>query len=462
MKETSESLQLLIENFTSKGYGIGVLPNGNEIQVAHTIPGDQAIVAWRKKRRSPQKGRLLEIISPSSERVDLLCPHAQVCGGCCWQQLAYSSQLKYKEQRVQRAFKNRFAVSQIIPCENPFGYRNKMEFSFSENRGGSRYLGLMIAQAEPYVFNVSECRLCPAWFSAVLNQARIWWEESGLKAYHPPSDAGTLRYLTLRHAFRTEDKMSVLNVSGNPDYAPSRSQLDGYVASVKKACSHEENIAIFLRVHQTKKGRPTQFYEMHLSGPDHIVEELHLNGQKLSFKISPASFFQPNTFQAEKLYNAALELLEKPSVVYDLYCGTGTLGMAAAKKAQHVIGIDLSPESILDAKENMKRNQISNLSLFQGDVGNVLTQLMSRSDFVRPDAVILDPPRAGLDQTALHHLKILLPKSIIYISCNPLTQAENIEELLASGYRLIQLQPVDQFPHTYHIENIAFLRRSGF
>ena len=457
MQETLEALQISIEKFTPKGYGAGISPSGREIEIAHCVPGDTALIEWKKKRRPPQKGRLIEIVSPSPDRVAPRCSHASVCGGCCWQQMSYEAQLRQKEERVQRVFQ--FPAEPIIPCETPFGYRNKMEFTFSENRGGTRYLGLMIAQAEPYVFNVSECHLCPSWFSQVLNAVRTWWESSGLKAYYPPADTGTLRYLTLREGVRTQQKMAVLNVSGNPDFAPTREQLNDYAAAVRSVLPPEEPISIFLRVHQTKKGRPTQFYEMHLFGPDHIVEELRLQSRTLSFKISPASFFQPNTLQAERLYDAALSLLDSPATVYDLYCGTGTLGMAAAQKARRVIGIDLSPESILDAEENLKRNGIGNMTLHQGDVGKVLTHLMGRPDFARPDAVIVDPPRAGLDPLALHHLKALLPRAIIYISCNPLTQAANIEELLTSGYRLQRLQPVDQFPHTYHIENIAYLVR---
>lgn len=452
MQETLEPLQIKIKEFTLKGYGLAPLPLGKEIEVAHTLPGDTVLVDWKKKRRPPQKGRVLEILEPSMDRVDPICPHATVCGGCCWQQMAYPAQLREKEKRVQKIFQ--VPVSSIIPCETPFGYRNKMEFSFSENKAGTRFLGLMIAQAEPYVFNVSECHLCPPWFSAVLNSVRSWWENSGLKAYFPPADAGTLRYLTLRHAFRTGQKMAVLNVSGNPEFAPSKADLETFVSAVRAV---ESDISIFLRVHQTKKGRPTQFYEMHLYGADHIVEELELNSQVLKFKISPASFFQPNTLQAEKLYKAALSHLKEPKVVYDLYCGTGTLGMAAAQIAKQVIGIELSPESVLDAEENLRRNGISNMTLFQGDTGKVLTRLMSEPGFVRPDAVIVDPPRAGLDPLALHHLKTLKPQSIIYISCNPLTQVENVKELESAGYVLKKLQPVDQFPHTYHIENIAFL-----
>jgi 23S rRNA (uracil1939-C5)-methyltransferase len=214
-----------------------------------------------------------------------------------------------------------------------------------------------------------------------------------------------------------------------------------------------------LRIHQTKKGSPTHFYEMHLSGPDHIVEKLHLKGGSLTFKISPASFFQPNTLAAEKLYDTAISMLPQCATVYDLYCGTGTLGMIAARHVQQVIGIELSSEAIIDAEANLLQNQIGNMTLHQGDVGKVIARLMSEPHFIPPDAVIVDPPRAGLDPLALQLLKKILPKTIVYISCNPLTQAENVAELQSAGYKLMRLQPLDQFPHTYHIENIALLER---
>lgn len=253
--------------------------------------------------------------------------------------------------------------------------------------------------------------------------------------------------------------MVILNISGNPDSAPSRANLDSFVQAVQSVIGEEGSV--FLRIHQTKKGKPTQFFEMHLSGPDHIVEELYLQGGKLDFKISPASFFQPNTLQAEKLYDTALNLLStlKPQRVFDLYCGTGTLGMAASRSAKEVIGIELSPEAVLDAQENAKNNNIQNCTFLQGDVGKVLTKLLADPAFFRPDAVIVDPPRAGLDSLAIHHLLTLKPRGILYVSCNPLTQAENIRDLAEGGYRIQTLQPIDQFPHTYHIENIALLVR---
>ena len=453
--------ELTIQTLSSKGYGVVQLEQAAplpplEVEIAHTLPGDRAQVELRKKTRRVRKGLLLEIVEPSPMRVEPACKHARLCGGCCWQQMAYEAQLREKEHRVRKAFGPDVPVSPILPASSLFRYRNKMEFTFSENRAGMRYLGLMIAQAEGCVFNVEDCHLCSAWFSEVLGAVRRWWEGSGLNAYYPPRDEGTLRHITLREAVRTGQKMAILNVSGNPLFAPTRSQLDSFVAAVQSVVP---DASIFLRIHQTKKGSPTRFYEMHLAGPDHIVEELHLKTGKLSFKISPTSFFQPNTLQAEKLYDAALAIVRdlKPSIVYDLYCGTGTLGMAASLFARKVVGIEISPEALLDAEQNAQRNRIANCTFHQGDVGQVLTRLLTEPVFERPDIVIVDPPRVGLDALAIHHLQTLLPKAILYISCNPLTQAENIRELIRFGYQLVSLQPIDQFPHTYHIENIALL-----
>ncbi len=437
-----------VQTFSSKGYGVA-----DEVEIAHVIPGDQILYELTRKKRLPKKGRLLEILTPSPNRIEPRCAHARTCGGCCWQQMSYDAQLKQKELRVRQAFNQ--DPDPIIPCDTPFGYRNKMEYTFSENRAGQKFLGLMIAQAEPYVFNLTECHIASPWFAEVLSAVRSWWETAGLKAYFPPADAGSLRYLTLREAKRTGQKMAILNVSGNPEFALNRTQLDTFVSAVRTAAG---DISIFLRIHQTKKGKPTNFFEMHLAGADHIVEELHLKHRTLSFKISPISFFQPNTLAAEKLYDTALSFLPSCGIVYDLYCGTGTLGMAASSRAQQVIGIELSPEAVIDAQENLVRNGIGNMTLHQGDVGKMITHLLSKP-FIRPEAVIVDPPRAGLDSLALHHLKNLLPKTILYISCNPLTQADNVRELQKAGYKIKKLQPIDQFPHTYHIENIAVLER---
>jgi len=452
----TRQVELSIEDFSARGFGVANSPERRaKVEVAHAIPGDRVLVELRRRKQRVQKGRLLELLSPSVDRVDPLCAHASLCGGCSWQSMSYEAQIRHKQQRVLESFSSllhpHVRLLPMIPCESPWAYRNKMEFSFSENRAGAKYLGLMIAHAEPYVFNLERCHIAPLWMSECLGRVRTWWETSGLSAYYPPKDTGTLRYLTLRESVRGGQKMAVLNVSGNPDFAPVRVQLDQFVEAVGEGCS------TFVRIHQTQKGVPTRFYEMHLAGPDAIEEALQLKTGQLFCKISPASFFQPNTLQAEKLYDAAMELLgDGHELVYDLYCGTGTLGLAAARRASRVVGIELSIEAILDAEENAQKNNLDNIRFYRGDAAKVLTTLMADPDFKRPDVAIVDPPRAGLGE-AIAQLKRLLPKKILYVSCNPVSQAQDIGLLIEAGYRLLTLQAVDQFPHTAHIENLALL-----
>ena len=456
----NSGVDLSIHSFSPRGFGLATAPSGKGlVEVAHAIPGDKVRVDLVRKRHKVQKGRLLELVEGSKDRIEPRCAHANLCGGCCWQAMSYEAQIAHKQNFILEAFEGLLRgvdLRPMIPCEDPWAYRNKMEFSFSENRAGTRFCGLMIAHAEPFVFNVERCHIAPEWMSECLPRIRTWWEGSGLTAYYPPQDRGSLRYLTLRESVRLGGKMAILNVSGNPEFALNRPQIQGFVDAIG------DGVSTFLRIHQAIKGTPTRFFEMHLGGADHIVEELRLKSKTLRFKISPASFFQPNTIQAEKLYDTALDLLGECKTAYDLYCGTGTLGMAAAGRAKEVVGIELSPEAILDAEENAKTNELSNIRFHQGDVGKVLTRFLADPDFKRPDAVIVDPPRAGLDDLALHHLVTLAPKQIIYVSCNPLTQAPNIRYLIEKGgYRLEIMQAVDQFPHTAHIENVALLRRAN-
>jgi 23S rRNA (uracil1939-C5)-methyltransferase len=439
-------MEYVIDDFSTRGFGLAPYgPGRSVIEVAHAIPGDSVRVEVMRKKMRVKKGRLLELLTPSKDRIEPRCRHATLCGGCTWAAMNYDAQIKHKEARILSSFQDFLQpatrVHPMIPCEDPWSYRNKMEFSFSENRAGTRFLGLMIAHAEPYVFNVEQCEIAPLWMSECLSRVRDWWVQSGLKAYFPPDDSGTLRYLTLREGINTGEKLAILNISGTE-------AVDGFAEVMG------EGIGSFVRTHFTKKGTPTAFIEKHLAGPTHIIEKLHLEQGTLSFKISPSSFFQTNTRQAQKLYDTALNMLGRGhSTVYDLYCGTGTLGIAAAAQSQKVIGIEMNPDAVLDARENARRNGIENIHFETGDVGEKLKLLPP------PDALFVDPPRAGLDEKALSHLKSLLPKKIIYVSCNPLTQAENIRELLAVGYELTEMQAVDQFPHTAHIENIALLTR---
>ena len=247
--------------------------------------------------------------------------------------------------------------------------------------------------------------------------------------------------------------MVVLTVSGNHDYFLKKSHLNEFKAAILKTLP-DENPSIFLNIHRIAKGKPTEFYEMHLHGPDTLHETLHIGERTLHFYLSPSSFFQPNTFQAEKLFLRALKMIPlKPSDrVYDLYCGIGTFGAIFSPFVKKVIGIEENPYAVCDSQATIEENAISNFSIIKGSVGAVLSEFQLKADLV-----IVDPPRAGLDFSAMSHLLRLRPQKILYVSCNVETQSQNILKLIEQGYILKQVQPLDQFPHTPHIENIAYL-----
>lgn len=451
-----ELIEIDIEKFNDKGDGVGRLKSApfSKVYIPHAILGDkiEAFVS-RKKRRGYLKARISKILLSSPLRTPSRCTHAEICGGCTWQEIIYEKQLELKQKKILSEFSylNLDNILQpIISCDEPFHYRNKMEFSFSENGAKTKFLGLMIAAANKYVFNVNRCHLCSDWISSVLLAIKEWWERSDLKAYDFNKDSGTLRYVTFREGKRTSQKMVILTVSSKESL--SSLQIDTFVTSIRSVVS---DISIILREQKIEPKKPTEFIEKTLYNNPYIFEKMHILSKTLNFKISPFSFFQPNTFQAEKLYSLAINLsqVKKDDLVLDLFSGTGTIGLIFSFFAKKVIGIEINPQSVIDGNENIILNNIKNFELISGDVKDLLHTLPT------PDILILDPPRSGLDPSSIEQIKKMRPKKIIYISCNPKTQALNLKEFL-SDYTLKIMQPVDQFPHTIHIENIALLEIS--
>ncbi len=264
--------------------------------------------------------------------------------------------------------------------------------------------------------------------------------------------------------------MGNLSVSGNPKFALKKHQIESFKAFIREAIEPtdpEKKLSIFLTIQQTAIGKPTQFFEMHLYGSEYIREILTIRTDPdkepapLLFYISPSSFFQPNSLQAKILYYQALKmaLIPKSAVVYDLYSGTGTLGIIVASRARLVIGIEMVKQATIDAKLNAKENKIDNITFLTGSVPDILREIKTENLFPPPDIVMVDPPRAGLDRHAIHEILELNPEKILYVSCNPKSQAENILEFVKNGYKLHSIQSVDQFPQTVHIENIALLTK---
>lgn len=472
-KTPNIQVELQISSFSAKGFGVGLASKkesspAHKVEVPHTVPGDIVKVEINRKRKGAYFGYRPIVVHPSQDRSAPRCIHAEYCGGCSWQQVSYERQLKEKEKFIHALFdplvKSRSDISAIIGCEDPWQYRNKMEYSFSENRSGEKFLGLIMTGGKGRVFNLTECYLTHPWFAKALDAVMRFWQRSGLKAFNMRSGEGSLRTLTLRRGVKTGSMLVMLTVSGDPLYAIKRELLDGFVQSVLSTVSEEEKpfVSIFLRVQQAIKGSATQFFEMHLFGPDHLKEELEIRetGKKYIFKISPSAFFQPNTLQAERLYGIALSFAGKQrlSHVLDLYAGTSTLGILFSAIAEKVTSIEINPHATFDAQVNKEENAAQNLDILKGDVADVLATLQEASA-LKADFVVVDPPRAGLDPKALSILIGLKAERLLYISCNPKTQAENVKSLIESGYVLEKVQPVDQFPHTVHIENICLLRR---
>ncbi|MFC2049346.1 class I SAM-dependent RNA methyltransferase, partial [Chlamydiota bacterium] len=315
----------------------------------------------------------------------------------------------------------------------------------SQARSGERFLGLMKSRGR--VENLSECHLTDSWFPEALCMVRQWWQGTPLNAYHPPTNQGHLRTLTLREGRHTGEKMAVLTVS--------QEEIDErFLADFADTLPHVD--ALILRVQIIQKKRPTRFEERILRGKDHIHELLHdSEGRSYRFRIKAASFFQPNTLQAETIYQEAIALadLSPSEEILDLYCGTGSLGIFASPYVSNVLGIEIVPEAVEDAHVNMTLNTISNMQVLAGDVGELLANVACR-----PSTVIVDPPRVGLGAATIAHLLHLKPEKIVYVSCNPISQAADCAAL---GYDIVLLQPIDQFPHTPHVENLALLRRRG-
>lgn len=374
------------------------------------------------------------------------CLHFGICGGCQFQNLSYETQLKNKEQQILDLF-SPFASKKlpIIGLEDPWHYRNKMEFSFSQNKKGEKFLGFF-QKGKPRVENLMMCSISPHWFIDALEKAREFWGQSNLEAYFPPKNSGSLMNLTLRNGVYTDQKMAVLTISGESAFT------NEHIQQFKHSLASLDLDSLILRKRHIAKGKATVFEETVLQGNAHIYEKATVLKKTLTFKIKAASFFQPNTLGAEKVYTKALEMAEIHSedVVLDLYCGIGPIGMFASSYSKKVYGIEIVDEAINDAKDNLKLNQIDSMEVIHADVNHLKTLPFATIIFV-------DPPRSGLSSQALNLILSIKPKKIIYISCNPLTQYRDILELLNQGYLIKQIQPIDQFPHTKHLENIIAL-----
>ena len=443
--------------------------------VPNCVPGDIVDLQITKKKHSFMEAKVLRLVTPSPVRCEARCKHFGVCGGCKWQILPYDEQLKYKQQQIvdnlTRIGKiELLEISPILGSKHIYEYRNKLEFTCSDRKwfpwevieaaGGldkvdSTYgLGFHIPNCFDKVLDIEECHLMPDINNRIRNAVREYARTHGLTFYNEHTHEGLLRNLILRNNHKGE---LMLVVSFGEPIINNQSTISNFLEKL-----HEDfpEIVSLMYVENTKFNDTIGDLEVKTYfGQDHIMETM----EGLQFKVGPKSFYQTNTEQAYELYKVAREFAfdqlpmtnDQLPLVYDLYTGTGTIANFVARQARQVIGIEYVPEAIEDAKVNSKINGIDNTLFFAGDMKDILND-----DFVarygRPDVIITDPPRAGMHEDVVNVILNAAPQRIVYVSCNPATQARDLA-LLDAKYRVTRVQPVDMFPHTQHVENVVQL-----
>jgi len=483
----SQELELDVERLAFGGKGVA-RRKGFVIFVEGAIPGDRVRALITRARRSFAEARTLELLNPSSERIEPACAHFGVCGGCSWQTLDYGAQLRYKDSQVRECLEHIGGLGGIGvggPAEGPaeveaddplaadpiWRYRNKVEFSFAGGdtgpvRDGGRKaaasrqleLGFHLPGEWRRVVNIEDCRLHSETTNAIRNAVRDLARESGLAAYDQQSESGFWRHLVLREGLNTGEIM--VNIVTAPGEFPD---AEGFAKGLTGA--FPGITSLLWSVNETRASVATGFPFEVLAGRDHIFEEIC----GLRLKVAPSTFLQTNTLMAERLYRKALDYagLQGGESVLDLYCGIGSIALlfgggdraVSGKPGAHageVLGIEIVDDAVRLARENARANGVENCDFISGKVRAVLKDLEHEN---RPDLVILDPPRAGASKKEVQRIIELGAERIVYVSCNASTLAGNASQLAEGGYRLARVGAVDMFPHTPHIEVVARFER---
>jgi 23S rRNA (uracil1939-C5)-methyltransferase len=446
-----EELELRIDSLAYGGSGVARY-DGFVVFVRGGLPGDRVRAHVTKVKRGFAEAAADALLDPGPNRVEAPCRHFGTCGGCRFQDLAYEAQVAAKEQQVRDALVRIGRIPEpplepIVPSASIYGYRNKLEYSFTQGEAGVE-LGFHRAGRWDEVIGIEECLLTTDVGNAIRLAVRDWAREERLEAYNQATGEGYLRHLVVREGRNTGQVLVVLVT------APGERFETGYLVDVLRR--FPEVRSIHWAVNDTPAER-TNLPTTLLWGEEAIEEEI----LGLRFRLRPAAFLQTNTEMAERLYTLAREFAGLTGVesVFDLYCGTGTIGLALAGEARAVWGVDISDEAVACAVENAELNGIGNARFVAGNVGQTLEQLVAEAAGP-PDVVVVDPPRAGLAGKALRRTGSLGAARIVYVSCNPTTLASDVKVLREElGYELVRCRPVDMFPHTPHVESVSLLEK---
>lgn len=451
-----------IENVAAEGKAIAHV-NGKVLFVPFAIPGDIVDVLVTGKRKSFMEGTVVRMVKPSSMRIDPFCLHYGVCGGCKWQPLPYQKQLEFKQQQVEDQLVrigrlDLPEISPILGSQKQEYYRNKLEFTFSDKRWVESLneaenlsdqeklgLGFHIMGMFDKVLDIKKCYLQEEPSNKIRLFIKDYAIENNISFFNLREQTGLLRNMVVRTTTTNEVMLIIVFSSDEPEI------IENLMNSVAK--QFPEITSLNYVINSKKNDTITDLDVVNFKGNEAIYEKM----ENLRFKIGPKSFFQTNSEQAYRLYSVVRDFadLKGDEVVYDLYTGTGTIALFLASKAAKVVGVEYVPEAIEDAFVNASENNINNCSFYAGDMKDMLNK-----DFIeangRPDVIILDPPRAGIHPDVAKVIVEAKPSKIVYVSCNPATQARDIA-LMSEFYKITKVQPVDMFPHTHHLENVVKL-----
>jgi 23S rRNA (uracil1939-C5)-methyltransferase len=460
--QRDDIVDVSISDIGFEGSGIGRINGDFVVFVPKTVPGDVIKARIRKVKKKFAEARLEEITSESGYRVKPECEHFGTCNGCKMQNVDYAYQLQIKRNNVVNAiekiggFEN-LEIPEVLPSAKIYFYRNKLEFSFSssrwltdddmqnENADKSFALGYHMPGFIDKVLDINNCYLQSELSNKILMITRNFFKERNTSIYNTKTASGYLRFLVIRQSAYTNELMINLIT-----HSEDKNLIDEYAKLIKTQIP--EVTTLVNSISTTKAQVALADISNVIFGKGYIEEHIG----KYKFKISPNSFFQTNSTQCEKLFNTALEFAEftKNENVLDLYCGSGAISLYISGYVKCVHGVELSTESISSARENAELNGVTNCTFEASDVKEYMHKI--KSDKGKYDSVILDPPRSGIHPKIAEYLLEYEPKKIIYVSCNPTTQARDLK-LLAEKYEITKIRPVDMFPHTFHIENVVRL-----
>lgn len=446
----NDDIKLNIESLTSEGSAVGHY-NGIAVFVRGAVPGDIIVAHIIKTSKRYAIGIIKDIITASPSRIKSDCPVSDKCGGCSFRNMTYDEELKYKRSRVIDAVERighiKTKVTDIVKADSVYNYRNKAQYPVSIC-DGELFAGFY-AYKSHRIIGCNDCKLQSPDFNACLDVFAQWVQHSGVTSYDENTGRGVLRHIYLRKAFSTGEIMAcaVINSNTLPD--------SKYLVDTLKTVDGVKSICV--NVNKSKSNVILGNDTKTIWGSDTICDELL--GKK--FVISPNSFYQVNRAQCEKLYSKAAEYaaLTGNETVLDLYCGVGTIGITMADKAKQIIGVEIVPQAIENAKINAKLNNVDNAEFLCGDAYFAAEELKRRN--IKPDVIVLDPPRKGCQKELLEIINSMSPKKIVYVSCDSATLARDLAILDEYGYKTNQITPVDMFPRTPHVECVAMLTKVG-